>query len=247
MSQGDDSAPLDDEPADDGQTGDQRPTETSDAGKDEGPGCFPAVLAATLLMGIVFFITCALLAWVIYGKRTDLAIRTLENTYIPQIEQSRMAPEDKAAIIEEVNELIRDFKAGEYENWQSGGVMTRLARVPIVRWGDLSAVESAATEMDAELGDQAGLQCSRLRRGIEMNKITVLDLEDVLKPVTRPTNDLGGRALVEKMQRSEVEDVIDRARFLADQAEVPNRRFPDVQIRKIFRRQIEAGLTSGTY
>ena len=44
---------------------------------DHGPGWLPAVMAAVVLMGIVGCILCAFTTWVLFQKRTELAIRTL--------------------------------------------------------------------------------------------------------------------------------------------------------------------------
>jgi len=219
----------------------------TDASTDEGPGCFPGILAATIVMGMLFFITCGFLAWVIYGKRTELAIRTLETSYIELIEQSRLNPEDKTELLEELANLTRDLKAEKYENWQAAGVMTRLARLPIIRWGDLQAVEDYAVAQGGELQEQATLHLSRMRRGVELDKITTYDMEDVLRPVTQVNEEEMTRGLVDSLAVADVKDVIHRAKLLADQYDVPNQLFPGARITVIVRRQIEAGLSKGTY
>ena len=251
---------------------------------DPGPGCMPAVLAATVLMGIVGFVTCGLTTWMLYGKRTELAIRTLEETYVPAVEQSLLQPEEKRAVVAQLRELTQDLKRGQFEDWQSGGVMQRLVRLPVIQWGELAAVEAWLDRGDPEFWKSAGLtdveeakrQLSRLRRAIELDQATSVDLNEVLRPVLIADQSPLGRSLVEPRgipsadsgqsdqtgQRDRTDqptqaddggvakgvvDVVNRAQTVADRSSVPDQRFPDVRIEAIVRRQIEAGIRDGSY
>lgn len=248
----------DDTPDDVGSAGERPGAESSDGtpvdpitdhpmAEDDGPGCMPGILAATLIMGMLFFVTCGFLAWVIYGKRTELAIRTLETSYVELIEQSRLNPNDKQELLEEIKGLASELKSGKYEDWQASGALTRLARLPITRWGDLQAVETFAVSQGGELADDAPLHLSRLRRGVERNEFTTYDIEDVLNPVTVTDDEAMTRGLAETLRIEDVRDVILRAKLLADQRKIPERVYKDVRIRTIVRREIEAGLKDGTY
>ena len=208
---------------------------------DEGPGCMPAVLAATALMGIVGFIFCAFSAWFLFQKRTDLAVRTLQGSFIPQLEQSYLEPATKAAVVAEVEAVVKDLQRGRYENEQAGNIMLRLQRLPMLPWGELQAVEAyLEAKSDDEESVRDGLrQISRLKRGVELGEITSFDFEDLLQSVRRvdagsPT----GSSLKQPLADEMVKDVIDRARLLADRAEVPDQSF-DVQLESIVSREIE--------
>ncbi len=219
-----------------------------DGSGDEGPGCFPAIMAATLIMGMLFFIGCGLSAWVIFGKRTVMATRTLENNYVPQVQQSRLKPEDKAALLEQFEDLIRDFKAEKYENWQASGVLQRLVRLPIIQWGHLDAIEAYARTRDPEFAAEAKLHLTRLKRAVEMNRVVALEMDNVLETVTTADDDLLMlRSLNDPLDDESVAEAVKRAKFLADRENVPERVFEDVSISRIVRRQIEAGLTKGMY
>ena len=122
-------------------------TETTDSESqrdpsDEGPGWMPAILAGTLLMGIIGFVVCAFSTWILFQKRTEFAIRTLRGSYIAEIEQSLLDPATKSAVVKEIETLAADMESGKYEDWQAAGVMQRLQRLPVLQWGELQAVDS---------------------------------------------------------------------------------------------------------
>jgi len=216
----------------------------------EGPGCLPAVLAGTVLLGIVAFVSCGVTTWFLYQKRTEMATRTLEESYIPQIEQSRLSRQEKADVLRRLETLLLDLKRGQFEQWQAGAVMQRLVRLPVVQWGQLNAVEAFVTASDETdlLDRQAALrQLSRLRRGVELNELTSVDVRRVLEPVLTADDTPEGQSLDEPLDVAAVAEVIDRAELEADRADVPDKRFRDVRLQDIVRREIEAGLTKGSY
>jgi hypothetical protein len=214
---------------------------------DEGPGWMPAILAGTLLMGIVGFIVCAFSTWVLFQKRTEFAIRTLKGSYVLQLEQSLLDPESKSAVVKEIKGLIADLERGKYENWQAAGIMQRLQRLPVIQWGELQAIEAF---LKKEAGDeQAGQieQLSRLRRAVEMGMVTSFDVEDVLQPVRLPDpNAATGSQLVQPLSKEQVSEVVHRARLAADRAAVPNQHFDGIRIESIVRSEIERGASEGS-
>ena len=216
-----------------------------DAG-DEGPGWMPIIMAATLLMGIIGFIGCGVTTWLLFQKRVPLAIRTLRSTYIPEVEQSLLEPDEKKATVAQLEEFVADLERGKYENWQAAGVMQRLVRLPVLQWGELSAIEAFVQKQFGEDAELAGRNLSRLRRAVELDKATSIDFEDVLRPALVADDSVLGRRLNEKLTRDLAEDVVQRAKLVADRSEVPQQDFPAVTIDVIVRRQIEAGLKSGS-
>ncbi len=222
-------------------------TITNDNDDQQGPGWMPIVLAATLLMGIVGFIGCGVSTWLLFQKRVPLAIRTLRSTYIPEVQQSLLDPAEKKATLAQLEELAADLERGKYENWQAAGVMQRLVRLPVLQWGELSAIESFIRRGFGEDADAAVKNLSRLRRAVELNKATSIDFEDVLEPALVGDDSARRRRLSDELNREMVEDVAHRAKLVADRSEVPDQDFPEVKINVIIRRQIEAGLKEGSY
>lgn len=224
------------------------PPDRSPSEQDEpqGPGCLPGVLAATLLMGVVCFILFAVSAWLIFQKRGDLASRTLRGTVIPELEQSRLGPEEKRLVIDQLTTLAADLEAGRYENWQAGGIMQRLINSPMMRWGDLLAVAAwAEANLPEPERAEASKQISRFFRAAELDRAVARDLHDILAPVATGESTTGFVQLRSDLTVEAVAEVVKRSRLVADRAAVPDQNFPAVSLAEVVRRQIEIGGRDG--
>lgn len=220
--------------------------EDLESSAQEGPGCMPAVLAAGALMGIAGFITCALLTWVIFQKRTELAVRTLEGAYLPQIEQSLLDPDTKSEVIEEVNSLVKKMKTGQYEDWQSAGLMQRLQKLPVIQWGELQALEQWIHEANpddfsTDEKSEAILQIRRLQLAVQQRKAFSFDLEQVLEPLRVPSRSSPtGSVPKTPIDRESALKVVKLAKSLADRAEIGEVENQSVSICEIMRAEINA-------
>jgi hypothetical protein len=208
----------------------------------------PAILAASALMGIVGFVVCAFSTWILFQKRTEFAIRTLRGAYIAEIEQSLLEPAAKSAVASEIEKLAADLERGKYENWQAAGIMQRLQRLPVIQWGELQAVEAFLAKSEDDKRQDQIQQLQRLRRAVELDKVTSFDFEDVLQPVRRSDPDsASGHVLVRPMTEEHVGEVVQRARLVSDRAKIPEESFEDVRIESIVRREIERGASIGGF
>ncbi len=211
----------------------------------QGPGCMPAVLASAALMGIVGFITCALLTWVIFQKRTELAIRTLQGSFRPQIEQSLLDPLTKQDVIEEVDTLVEKMQSGRYEEWQAGEIMQNLQKLPILQWGELQALEQWITETsDLTLDEKqsALMEIKRLRYAVKEGKAQYLDFEQVMEPIREPSSSGStGPILKSPITRDAALEAVKRAKLISDRAEIEASSHEEVSIRQIMRDEIKAG------
>ncbi|TWU06034.1 hypothetical protein [Stieleria varia] len=219
---------------------------------DDGAGCMPGFLAAMALLGIAGFICCGVSTWWLYTKRSELAIRTLRQTYIPELEQSRLAPEDKKQTVELLNQFADDLERGKYEDWQAAGVMQRLIRLPVLQWGELTAIERFIESHPEDFQPDDAFQITRVRLGVQSDKVTTIDVEDILSPVvqTDASSQLN-RSLVEPLDVTAVQDVVVRCRLVADRSDVPmepqsDAAFTEPAISEIVKRQIKAGIDSGS-
>lgn len=214
---------------------------------DEGPGCFPAVIAASALLLMLFFIGCGISTWVLFQKRTELAIRTLRSDVIPEVQQSSLPPEEKASIVQMLEQVVEDGGSGELENWQSSGIMERLVRSPILEWGNLMAVEAIienSKSLSEEERQQAKRQFSRLKRAVELNEASAVEIHDVLMPVLTEAKPGERRKLQRSIDAEQLREVIHRAEMIADRGRIPDEDF-EVRLSEIIRREIEAGREIG--
>ncbi|TWT95060.1 hypothetical protein [Neorhodopirellula pilleata] len=214
---------------------------------EDSPGCLPAVVAGTLLMLIVAFVLCGVTTWILFQKRTEIASRSLQG-FIPNIEQSLLEPDDKARVIEQLETLINQMRDPNYDPAQAAAIMQRIVRLPIPHWGELDAVESfVRKELEGDEQQQAVKQLSRVRRAVEMNQATVFDIVDVLEPVAVIDETPIGRSLKTKLTRQDVDEVIVRAKRLADRAEITDQKFDRVDMADILAREIQTAKTEGGY
>lgn len=221
--------------------------------EDEGPGWLPAIMAGMALMGIIGFIACAFSTWLLFQKRTEFAIRTLQGDYTQQLEQSLLDPASKASVLSEVKALIADMERGKYEDWQAAGIMQRLQRLPVLQWGELQAIEaflskSTSEQWSGEERQEGRKQLGRLRRAVELGKVTSFDFVDILEPVGNPSSsNPGGFELSQPLTVKGVQESIRRAKLLADRSQVPDEDFQDIRIERILRQEIEQGASAGGY
>jgi len=212
----------------------------------ESAGCFPAVLAATVLMGMVLFLSFGFAGYLIFQKRGDLAARTLRGSIIPELAQSRLDPETKQAVIKSLESVAQDIDDKKIENWQAGGLMNRLVRSPMLRWGDLVAVDTWASEkLPPDEYAEFHKQISRFFRAAELDRAIASDLQDLLMTVSvnDPATALG--RLKSELVESDVREVAVRAKIVAARAEIPDQVYEKVSLPDIVERLIETGMREG--
>ncbi|QDT06348.1 hypothetical protein K227x_47570 [Rubripirellula lacrimiformis] len=216
---------------------------------DEGPGWLPAIMAGTVLFGIIGFVMCGFTTWLLFQKRTEFAVRTLNAAYLPEIEQSLLSPEEKADVLDQVSKLAKGMERGKFENWQSAGILQRLQRTPVIAWGELQAIESFAQKnADPDHAAEISKQLSRLRKSVADGNGTSFDFEDVLKPVyVADSSSPSGHRLKQPLDMASIGEVVTLAKLVADREKVPDQTFPDVRIGAIVRDQIQSGTIDGGF
>ncbi|KLU02780.1 putative transmembrane protein [Rhodopirellula islandica] len=216
--------------------------------EQQEPGCMPIAIACTLLMGIVSFVFCGVTTWVLFQKRTEVAVRTLVG-YVDVIEQSLLPPDEKKSVIEQLETTIKEMRAEDYPQERASAVMQRLVRLPIPQYGELDVIDAFIQDNfdDAERDD--GLkQISRLRRAIERGKATVIDVNDVLLPTTQvDTTHPLGRVLKQPLAADEIRDVVERAKLVGDRDDLADQFFERKPIDEILKRELTAAVDQGGF
>lgn len=220
-----------------------------DAQSDEGVGWLPAILAGSLLLAALLFVCCGVTTWMLFQKRVELAGRTLAGSTIPTIEQSQLRPESKRQLVDQLRAVVDDAESGRLEQWQAGGIMNRLTRIPILEWGDLDALQrivanrSSLTEEERE---EAVREFSRLRLAIQQDSASIYDVAEVLEPVLVEDSSLRGRRLDDDLSDEQLREVILRARLVADRCKIPDQQVMHDSIVTIVGEAIAAGRSEGS-
>lgn len=214
---------------------------------DEGAGCLPAIVASTLLLGIAAAVFCGVTTWILFQKRSQIAVRTLQG-FVPVIEQSLLEPDDKAKVIEQFETLINEMSAPDFPPSVAAAIMQRIVRLPIPHWGELDALEAYVQEnfTDPER-ERAQIELSRIRHAIQTEQATVRDIIDVLEPVALVNDEDDSRTLKPKLTQQDVREVIVRAKVLADRARIEDKLFPKIEMSTILRQQIETAKSDGGF
>ena len=214
---------------------------------DEGPGCLPGILAAGALILILLFVICGVSTWWLFQQRTELAVRSLRGSVIPELQQSGLAPDEKHEVIAQLRQVIEQAEAGQLEDWQASGIMERLNRTPLLQWGDLAALQALIEQSDAFTDaerEQAVRQFSRLRRAAQLRRAGSVEMHNVLEPV------LTGNAPEERPRLNRdapadaMGEAVERAKRIADREDIPDQTF-DVSLAEIVREDVQQGLTTG--
>ena len=225
------------------------PEDVAEVRADEGPGWLPAIMAATVLTAIAGLLFCAFSTWLLWSRRGEMAERTIRGSFTPQVEQSRLDPTTRAAVVDQLNELADGLKNQRYDANQAAGILQRLQRVPVLQWGQLQAVEDFYLEK-ADLSDEQRStvlrDLSRVREGVRRGKLTSFDFYDMLEPVlvADAASDTG-KSLADPLKVADAADVMERVRLNADRAKIPEEMFEDVRLEEIVADAISAGDASG--
>lgn len=217
------------------------------ADKDQGPGLLPALIALVAIGGMLMLITFAGMAWWIFSNQGKLALPALRDGFIPQVEQSRLSPEQKAPIVEHLNTVVEDLANDQLESWQITGVMQRLQRLPILQWGHLQVLQQYIEDHPNDFAEDAALQIDRVFSGVGAGQITGIDASTMLIPVLATDQNLNDADLIDPLEPEKVAEVVKTAKQLADRVKVPESPGPITPIDVLVRRQIEAGRSQGGF
>jgi hypothetical protein len=226
-------------------------TEKQQGPEDEGPGWMPAILAGTVLMGIFGFIFCAFSTWVLFQRRTELATRTIQETYLPQLRESYLDPETRSEVVAIVEQLGADLEGGKYDNPQAAAILQRLQRLPVLQWGELQSIESFyVNQSDADDAKLAEFRrdIGRLHQGVKLGKVTSFDFHEILLPALVEQSDSPtGFALKEPMTAESAEEVFKRVALKVNDLKISEGESGPIQLQEIVAEAIRAGATEGGY
>ena len=243
-------SPQSDPPATDKSLSDSEVSVDPPPPVDDGPGWLPAIMAGTVLMGILGFLFCGFSTWVLFQRRTELATRTIRDAYLPELQQSYLDPDTKRDVVAVISQLATDLENGKYENWQSAGILQRLQRIPVLQWGRLTAVKAFYEPKLADDPDRLATinrQMRRLQQGIQTDRLTSFDLQDVLEPVLEPDpKSPSAYSLIQPMTIKSAEQVFDRVRLWLEDSKIPDEDFDEVSLAKVLQNAIETGAAQGT-
>jgi hypothetical protein len=182
-----------------------------------------AILKVLLIVfTVIVVITLALGVWAALSWRTWLAIG-LQNASASMVQQSGLAPQQQQAVMQRVQTLAADFKAGKLTIEQMQRITEEIAKGPLlpagVAWGLQERYVAVSLLNDQEKAE-ANLHLQRLARGVWEKKLTMDAFDYVVAEVSekQPNGSMRPKA---ELKLEELKGLVRRAKEQADAAGVP--------------------------
>lgn len=177
-------------------------------------GCLIGCLCVFLL-GVVM---CGAGTWYAFKKLPDFA----RNTAVTAIEQSDLSDEDKRVVVEQVDRVVNEYKAGNISLEQVGEVFEEFAQSPLMN----VLLAKAAMEkyvspsgLSDEEKTEAKMTLERAARGVFEKKISQGELETTLDMISTKTGNQ--RQFANSLSDDELRKFLAECKRLADAAEIP--------------------------
>ncbi|MFN7613574.1 MAG: hypothetical protein ACK5P8_00115, partial [Phycisphaerae bacterium] len=139
-----------------------------------------------IVFTVIVVISLALGVWAALSWRTWLAIG-LQNASASMVQQSGLAPQQQQAVMQRVQTLAADFKAGKLTIEQMQRITEEIAKGPLlpagVAWGLQERYVAVSLLNDQEKAE-ANLHLQRLARGVWEKKLTMDAFDYVVAEVS---------------------------------------------------------------
>ena len=198
-------------------------------------GCLIGFLVSLCICGGVIF-------WVVRNIK-PLAADAIRAAVVNGVNQSQLDPEEKLAVIAEIDRVVRQFKDGQIDNAGLERIVKELSQSPLMGTLILYGIEKKYLAQsglnDAERA-AARQTLQRVLRGIYQKQLDPKDLEPALAPICT-TDANGDQQLKERITDQELRTFLDACRAKVDQAGVPDEPFT-VKPSEEFRKAIDRAL-----
>ena len=201
--------------------------EPREAVEHREPSLGPACLVVVVLGLASFAAICAFASFFTFRDQYPLAEAAIADQLIPWIESSQLAPEDRVAIIGQLQRLRPMLRYREIDNQQLSRLRSCLQDNPVLLWGAVQRVEQQAAEAglsELELSSLRRLN-QRLLHGAAERKLGRNDLEYVLQPCAKVREDGQSLETVEGLTAAQIRQYMERAEQVLKRNGIPNEPF----------------------
>jgi hypothetical protein len=176
--------------------------------------------------GVLLLVVVAIGAWVYMNWKIVVADGA-KKFAADAVAKSQLSPDDKARVLNRINQLADDFKGDKVSTEQLVKVMEEIAKSPLLPLGLLTAAEemyvkpSGLSEDEKDAGRRT---LQRFARGAFEKSIPQKDAEEVMKLLTEKQPN-GTDKLKERLTDAELQAFLQKAQEAADAANVPDEPF----------------------
>lgn len=229
MASDQDQQPLDDvfQPEDAGARQARRDTEERDAvAPAKSNGCRNIAIGCGCVTVLLLAVAVVVGLWVQQnwkGVAADFAKQVAQQA----VQTSELAPADKTRVLDRLNQLADDFKAGKISTEQMGRVFEEVAKSPLFPIAMVMVADKqyvGPSGLTAEEKQAARRTLQRLARGSFEKTIPSEKLEEVMSLIQIDQGN-GQKKMKEKLTDDELKDFLSKAQQVADEAAVPDEDF----------------------
>ena len=198
-------------------------------------GCAGVSLAVLLL--------CGGLIWYAVTNVKSIAANATRDALTSMIRSTELSPEDKEALITEIDRVVEQYKSGEITLEQIGRIVEELEQSPLLGAAVIFFAETKYVEpsglSDEEKAD-ARRTLQRIARGIHEDQLQMDQLEGPMQHIQRTGPD-GEQQLKENLTDEELRQFLAELKQLADDAQVPDEEYR-VDIGQAFKEAVDRAL-----
>ena len=175
-----------------------------------------------IILAIIAAIGIALGIWAAMSWRS-WAATGMQNAAATMVQQSGLDPQQQQAVMQRVQTLATDFKAGKLSIEQMQGIVEQVARGPLlpagVAWGLQERYVAVSLLNDQEKAE-ARMHLQRIARGVIEKKIPLEAFNEIVAPVStkQPTGSMKPK---DQLTLDELKALVARAKAKADGASIP--------------------------
>lgn len=175
-----------------------------------------------IVFTVIVVLTLALGVWAALSWRTWAAVG-LQNASASMVQQSGLAPQQQQAVMQRVQTLASEFKAGTLTIEQMQRITEEIAKGPLlpagVAWGMQERYVAVSLLNDQEKAE-ANLHLQRIARAVWEKKLPLTAFEEVVAPVSERLSN-GSMRPKAQLTLEELKALVERAKAKADGAGVP--------------------------
>ena len=197
-------------------------------------------LGGCLFMALLVVIGLGVLAYVVYTQGKAIAVEAARMGAIATVNESDLSANDKQEVIEQIDRIADDYKAGKLSNAQVSKLFDEFANSPLLQVGLVYMAEQQylnPSGLSKEEKEAGSLTLNRVARGVHEGLIPPEAVEAALDP-WMTTDAQGNEVAKEKVTDAEVREVLVTLKQLADDKQIPEEMF-EIDVGGEFRKVVD--------
>ncbi|HBE67934.1 MAG TPA: hypothetical protein DDW52_07275 [Planctomycetaceae bacterium] len=197
-------------------------TEQTDEHKE--PSLAPACLVVAILGLAAVCAFCGFGSWIVFSDQYPFAYKGIDEQLIPWVKQSQLAPEDKASIVDQLQELLPIIEERSIDKEQLLRLRNCLQDNPILLWGGVQSILEQAEGTDLTETERETLKrlTERLMRMATDRLLARNDMEFTLQPCATVRDDQLGLEVRTDLTGDEIRKFMERSEQLLQNNDIPN-------------------------